>query len=95
MEIEAKPHDALGDIQVVEGLFGRLYAKIMEDDGLEDPVQEMVRISSNPILIARMPFGKHKGALMSEVPLDYLEWLQTIELDEDMAFTVKRHLKSF
>ena len=52
----------------------------------------MIRISSSPILIPRMPFGKHKGLLFSEVPPDYLEWLLTTELDEDMEFTVKKHL---
>jgi exodeoxyribonuclease X len=52
----------------------------------------MIKISNNPILIPRMPFGKHKGLLFSEVPRDYLEWLQRSELDEDMAYTVKTHL---
>ena len=32
----------------------------------------MINISSNPVLIARMPYGKHKGFLFSEVPRDYL-----------------------
>jgi exodeoxyribonuclease X len=41
----------------------------------------MLRISNSPILIARMPFGKHKGMLFKEVPTDYLEWLLRTELD--------------
>jgi uncharacterized protein (DUF3820 family) len=52
----------------------------------------MIRISSNPILIARMPFGKHTGVLFSEVPPDYLEWLLDTELDKDMDYTAKKHL---
>ena len=92
LEIEAKAHDALGDILVLEGLFNRLNAKFQGNDELMDPVQEMINISSNPVLIPRMPYGKHKGALFSEVPRDYLEWLSGTELDEDMAFTVKTHL---
>jgi len=62
LEIEAKAHDALGDILVLEGLFNRLHAKFQENDKLMDPVQEMIRISNNPVLIPRMPYGKHKGA---------------------------------
>ena len=92
LEIDAKAHDALGDILVLEGLFSRLNAKFQENDKLKDPVQEMIHISSNPVLIARMPYGKHKGMLFSEVPRDYLEWLSGTELDEDMAYTVKTHL---
>ncbi|MDB4303654.1 DUF3820 family protein [Desulfosarcina sp.] len=92
LEIEATAHDALGDILVLEGLFSRLNAKFQENDKLKDPVQEMIYISSNPVLIPRMPFGKHKGKLFSEVPQDYLEWLSGTDLDEDMAFTVKHYL---
>ncbi len=57
-----------------------------------DPVQEMINISSKPVLIPRMPYGKHKGMLFKDVPVDYLQWLSGTELDEDMAYTVKYHL---
>jgi len=53
----------------------------------------MIRISSNPVLIPRMPFGKHMGLLFSKVPTDYLEWLLTTELDEDISYTVKKNLE--
>jgi DNA polymerase III epsilon subunit-like protein len=93
LEIEATPHSALGDILVLEGVFSRINTKFRGNPELEDPVEEMIRISSSPILIPRMPFGKHKGLLFGEVPADYLEWLLTTELDEDMAYTVKKHLE--
>ena len=92
LDVEAKAHDASGDILVLEALFDRLKAKFLDNEKLIDPVQEMINISSNPILIPRMPFGKHKGMLFSEVPKDYLQWLSGTELDEDMAYTVKHHL---
>ena len=92
LEIEAKAHDALGDILVLEGLFSRLNAKFQENGKLMDPVQEMIQISSNPVMIARMPYGKHRGELFSAVPRDYLEWLSGTDLDEDMAYTVKTNL---
>ncbi len=90
-KIDAKAHDALGDILVLEMLFKRLYARLQKD-GLDDPTEEMIRISSEPILIARMPFGKHKDLRFSEIPADYLQWLSGTELDEDMQFTVQHHL---
>jgi len=93
LEIEATPHSALGDILVLEGVFSRINTKFRGNPELEDPVEEMIRISSSPILIPRMPFGKHKGELFSEMPPDYLEWLLTTELDEDMAYTVRKHLE--
>ena len=39
-----------------------------------------------------MPFGKHMGEKMENVPLDYLKWLSTTELDGDMAYTVRYYL---
>ena len=56
------------------------------------PIHDIINFSRNPVLMPRMPFGKHAGKLFSEVPKDYLEWLSGTELDEDMAFTVKYHL---
>ena len=53
---------------------------------------EMIKISNNPILINRMPYGKHKGIRFTEIPLDYLQWLLTTKLDVDMAYTVRHHL---
>jgi len=73
-------------------VFSRLNTKFQENGELNDPVQEMINISNNPVLMPRMPFGKHKGILFSEVPADYLQWLSATELDEDMAYTVKYHL---
>jgi exodeoxyribonuclease X len=43
-------------------------------------------------MIQRMPFGKHKGLKIGEVPLDYLEWLSGTNLDEDLAYTVRYYL---
>jgi exodeoxyribonuclease X len=91
LEVDARPHDALGDILVLEAVFKRIYAKFVAN-GLKNPAYEIIKISSNPILLPRMPYGKHKGMLFYKVPKDYLEWLQTTELDEDMAYTVKEYL---
>ena len=91
LRVEATAHDAFGDILVLERLFKRIYTRFKKD-GFENPTEEMLRISNSPILIARMPFGKHKGTLFKDVPPDYLEWLQGTELDEDMEYTVRHHL---
>jgi len=91
LKVEAKAHDAMGDIIVLEALFRRIYTRF-KSDGVKDIESEMIRISNTPILIARMPFGKHKGMLFSEIPTDYLEWLYGTELDEDMEYTVRQHL---
>jgi hypothetical protein len=70
LDVDAKAHDKLGDIMVLETLFSRLNTKFQENHNLMEPVQEMINISSNPVLMPRMPFGEHNGMLFSEVPAD-------------------------
>lgn len=93
IQIEATAHDALGDILVLEKLFERLFARMSKDidaDAIED---KMVEISSNPVLLSRMYFGKHKGQLFKDIPVDYLQWLSgKDDLDEDMRYTVEWYL---
>jgi DNA polymerase III epsilon subunit-like protein len=91
LEIEAIAHDALGDILVLEALFKRLHAKFESFEIKEIPAQ-IIQISQAPILISRMPFGKHEGLHFSEVPKDYLAWLATTDIDDDLAYAVTHYL---
>ena len=91
LQVDAKAHDALGDVTVLEALFRRIYAKAAEEFG-DQAVEQMIEISGKPLLHRKMPFGKHKGCDMEAVPIDYLEWLSRTDLDEDMAYTVRHYL---
>lgn len=95
IKIQATAHDALGDILVLEKLFERLFARMSKDmpaDAIED---KMIEISSNPVLLNRMYFGKHKGELFRDIPMDYLEWLSgKDDLDEDMRYTVEHYVNA-
>ncbi len=101
---EAKAHDALGDIRVLKALFIRLYEKMLKE--LKTPekvIFEMIKISTQPILIKKFNFGKYKDMKVSEVAQKdkgYLEWLlkqketQAAEgdVDEDWLMTLKKYL---
>ena len=91
LNIDASPHDALGDMLVLEALFKRIHAKINEIFEA-DAIDKMIELTNNPILLPRMPFGKHKGEKFDKIPVDYLQWLSGTDLDEDMAYTVKHHI---
>ena len=93
LNVDATPHDALGDMLVLEALFKRIYTKIVDNFG-DDSTQKMIEISNKPILYRRMPYGKHRGLKMDIVPVDYLQWLSTTDLDENMRYTVEHYLKS-
>lgn len=93
IKIEATAHDALGDILVLEKLFEQLFVKISKDIGHAAVEDKMMDISSKPVLLSRMFFGKHKGQLFRDIPVDYLKWLSgTDDLDEDMRFAVSLNI---
>jgi DNA polymerase III epsilon subunit-like protein len=91
LNIDAVPHTVLGDILVLEALFNRIHAKAVVEFG-DDAVDRMIEVSKNPVLYRRIPFGKHKGLKMEEVPLDYLQWLAGSDLEEDLRYTIEKYL---
>jgi len=70
IKIEATAHDALGDILILEKLFERLFAKMSKDIGPAAVENKMVDISSKPVLLSRMYFGKHKGVRFRDINYD-------------------------
>jgi DNA polymerase III epsilon subunit-like protein len=91
LNVDASPHDAFGDILVLEALFNRIHAKAMDKFGVL-AVNKMIEVTKNPVLLPRMPYGKHKGMKFEEIPIDYLQWLSETYLDEDVAYTIKHYL---
>ena len=91
LNVDAVPHTALGDILVLGALFDRIHAKAVVEFG-DDATAKMIEVSSRPVLYRRMPFGKHKGMKMEEVPLDYLQWLAGTDLEVDLRYTIEQYL---
>jgi len=102
IEVEATAHDAKGDVLVLEKLFERLLKKIMETENLsrETAIDQMIDISSHPVLFKYFNFGKHKNKSLEEVTKTdrgYLEWLlkqkkENPEEEEDWIYTIEHFL---
>lgn len=101
-EIDAPAHDAVGDVIVLEKLFGYLFSRMYEKTPDENAViEQMIDISGRPLLFKQFNYGKHKGKKIEEVlsyDKNYLEWMLEQKLnnehyDEDWIFTLKYHLK--
>ena len=61
-----------------ETLFGRIHAKANDEFGTF-AIDKMVEITKNPALLARMPFGKHKGLKFEEIlPIAFDGYLEQI-----------------
>jgi DNA polymerase III epsilon subunit-like protein len=93
INVDATAHTALGDILVLEAVFQHIHAQAVEEFG-DDAIAKIIEVSNKPVLYRRMPFGKHKGLKMEEVPVDYLKWLVKTDLNEDLRYTVEHYLNS-
>jgi DNA polymerase-3 subunit epsilon len=60
-------HRALDDVTVLHQVFS-----VMIDDLSTEKVLELISL---PQILSRMPFGKHQGRLLAEVPKHYVGWL--------------------
>jgi exodeoxyribonuclease X len=102
LEVEGHPHDAESDVNVLEAVFERQLAKIMERiPNRNQAIEEMIRISEKPTLFKKINFGKYKDKGLEEVATSdprYLEWLlaekrKTPEMEEDWIYTLEHYLK--
>ncbi|MDO8423980.1 MAG: 3'-5' exonuclease [bacterium] len=100
LEIPGTAHDAEGDVNVLEGLFKRLYTKLLastptslplakgEVPKAEGVIDKMIEISNRPTLFKNFIFGKYKGKPIGEIVAAdrrYVEWLLAQKLGNDEA----------
>jgi DNA polymerase-3 subunit epsilon len=61
-------HRALDDVIVLHSVFSQMI------DDLS--IEQVLQLLSGATKLSRMPFGKHQGKSLSEVPKDYVSWLK-------------------
>ena len=75
--IEMHCHRA-GNDSFITGKLLEVLVDLMEDMGIIDQTKpygpQIAKWAAEPIIYERMPFGKHKGELMTEVPRSYWKW---------------------
>ncbi len=64
---ENQAHRALDDVKVLHSIF----SKMVDDLSFET----ILKLLSQKIKLTRMPFGKHVGKQLKDVPKDYVSWL--------------------
>lgn len=80
-------HRALDDVIILHKVFSYLLGDLTMDDALSLFVQEE--------FIRHMPFGKHKGSLLQDVPKNYIRWLhENGALDKPDNETLKKSFES-
>ncbi len=54
--------------------------------------EQIFDVLSRPIKLKIMPLGKHKGRLMKEVPLQYLQWAANKDFDQDLLYSIRSEI---
>lgn len=91
----SQPHRALPDALVTAALLRHLLVRLPLD--APRTLHELIEWSWQPRLLTKCRFGtKHKGKPWSQVPREYLQWMESscTDLDVDTRFTVRHYLES-
>ncbi len=92
--IEVKAHDAIGDVLVMKLFLSRLREAVQEKYPGVNPVEKLVELTAQPVLIKTFRFGKYRGKKIADIALEdagYLRWMQgNMDLDEDMKYTLSK-----
>lgn len=79
-----QPHSAGYDARTTAQLMSYLLTKAS--------IEDMIQITGAPVLLTKVPFGKHRGQAFTDVPKDYLHWLKgRPDLDRDLRHTLEHH----
>jgi exodeoxyribonuclease X len=77
-------HSAMGDVETCLSVLRFARDKF----GLS--LYEMAELSQRPIKVEVMPFGKHRGERLAEVPSSYLSWLlKQPDVDPDLRASIE------
>ncbi len=106
--VDIKAHNAIGDVVILKMFFDVLIERVQKQNpnfDKQDALNELVELSSKPVLVKTFNFGKYKGKLIKavlEIDRGYLEWLYRDikkkrdsgeSIDENMYSTLKTVLE--
>jgi len=97
--VDIKAHDAMGDVLVMKMLISELTKKVRELYPDENPMQKLVALTKQPVLMRTFKFGKYKGQSIADIALSdmgYLKWMlnNMQDLEEDMRYTISQYVES-
>jgi exodeoxyribonuclease X len=85
LEVDGDAHSASGDVAVLVALV----RKMREDTGMD--LDDMYTHATNLPPINKMPFGKHKGTPLKDLPPNYVTWLLSLpDLSDDLKISLQK-----
>jgi len=96
--IVIKAHDAIGDVLVMKLLLSKLVAKVKEQYPNIHPMVKLEELTNTPVFMKSFKFGKYKSEQIEDIARSdagYIKWmLKSLELDEDLKYTLERVLEN-
>jgi DNA polymerase III epsilon subunit-like protein len=96
--ITIKAHDAIGDVLVMKLLLSKLVEKVKEQYMGVNPMFKLEELTNIPVFMKSFKFGKYKGEQIEDIArkdAGYIRWmLKSLELDEDLKYTLERVLEN-
>jgi len=96
--ITIKAHDAIGDVLVMKLLLSELVAKVKEKYSGLNPMVKLEELTRIPVKMKSFKFGKYKGEEIDDIARSdagYIKWMiKSLDLDEDMKYTLDRVLEN-
>ncbi len=96
--IVIKAHDAIGDVLVMKLLLSELVAKVKVQYAGINPMLKLEELTNTPVMMKNFKFGKYKGEEIADIARSdagYIKWmLKSLELDEDLKYTLERTLEN-
>lgn len=86
-ELLKNAHDAKVDIKLTSSIL----RKIIEKSNVES-MEQLYELSEEALIPTHIFFGKHRGSMIVNLPIDYVRWLQRQDdLDPNIAKALKLH----
>ncbi|MBU1667530.1 3'-5' exonuclease [bacterium] len=96
--ITIKAHDAIGDVLVMKLLLSKLVSRVKEKYAGVNPILKLEELTHTPVIMKSFKFGKYKGEDIEDIArsdVGYIKWmLKSLELDEDLKYTLERVLEN-
>ncbi|HHS92077.1 MAG TPA: 3'-5' exonuclease [Campylobacterales bacterium] len=96
--ITIKAHDAIGDVLVMKLFLSQLVTRAKEKYVGENPMVKLAELTKRPVMMRTFKFGKYKGEMIEDIARSdagYIRWmLKSLELDEDLKYTLERVLEN-
>ncbi len=96
--IAIKAHNAIGDVLVMKLFLSELVKRVKEKFPNMNPMVKLEELTQTPVVLQNFKFGKYKGERIEDIARSdagYIKWmLKSLELDEDLKYTLERVLEN-